>query len=90
MNKIRGFLTDQLTLTASASKAGFHRWLKKLSTISNCLGQPLDYRSYGSMIMAYIRACHSRHRRGFFTRRNELSVRRERERERLTRPFLLL
>lgn len=57
--KSRGFLIDQVTLTAmvqSYSKAGFHRLAEETFNDIKLLGEPLDYRSYGSMIMAYIRA----------------------------------
>ncbi|CAH8316441.1 unnamed protein product [Eruca vesicaria subsp. sativa] len=57
--KNRGFLIDQVTLTAmlqSYSKAGYHRLAEETFNDIKLLGEPLDYRSYGSMIMAYIRA----------------------------------
>ncbi|KAJ0245362.1 Pentatricopeptide repeat-containing protein [Hirschfeldia incana] len=57
--KNRGFLIDQVTLTAmvqSYSKAGYHRLAEDTFNDIKLLGEPLDYRSYGSMVMAYIRA----------------------------------
>ncbi|KAG2320413.1 hypothetical protein Bca52824_013626 [Brassica carinata] len=57
--KNRGFLIDQVTLTAmvqSYSKAGYHLLAEETFNDIKLLGEPLDYRSYGSMIMAYIRA----------------------------------
>ena len=57
--KNRGFLIDQVTLTAMVqlySKAGCHKLAEETFNEIKLLGEPLDYRSYGSMIMAYIRA----------------------------------
>ncbi|XP_010474827.1 PREDICTED: pentatricopeptide repeat-containing protein At1g01970-like [Camelina sativa] len=57
--KNRGFLIDQVTLTAMVqlySKAGYHKLAEDTFNDIKLLGEPLDYRSYGSMIMAYIRA----------------------------------
>ncbi|CAL9213255.1 unnamed protein product [Arabidopsis halleri] len=57
--KNRGFLIDQVTLTAIVqlySKAGFHKLAEETFNEIKLLGEPLDNRSYGSMIMAYIRA----------------------------------
>uniref|UniRef100_A0A1J3IJA7 Pentatricopeptide repeat-containing protein n=1 Tax=Noccaea caerulescens TaxID=107243 RepID=A0A1J3IJA7_NOCCA len=57
--KNRGFLIDQVTLTAMLqlySKAGYHRLAEETFNDIKLLGEPLDCRSYGSMIMAHIRA----------------------------------
>ncbi|CAN8306537.1 unnamed protein product [Cochlearia groenlandica] len=57
--KNRGFLIDQVTLTAMVqlySKAGYHKLAEETFKEIKLLGEPLDHRSYGSMIMAYIRA----------------------------------
>ncbi|KFK42562.1 hypothetical protein AALP_AA1G011400 [Arabis alpina] len=57
--KNRGFLIDQVTLTAMVqlySKAGYHKLAEETFNEVKLLGEPLDNRSYGSMIMAYIRA----------------------------------
>ncbi|KAF7844795.1 pentatricopeptide repeat-containing protein [Senna tora] len=57
--KQRGFICDQVTLTAMVnmySKAGHLERAKEYFEEIRLLGEPLDKRSYGSMIMAYIRA----------------------------------
>ncbi|XP_015902798.3 pentatricopeptide repeat-containing protein At1g01970 [Ziziphus jujuba] len=57
--KSRGFVLDQVTLTAFIdiySKAGKLNLAEETFEELKLLGQPLDKRSYGSMIMAYIRA----------------------------------
>ncbi|CAN6582607.1 unnamed protein product [Malus baccata var. baccata] len=57
--KARGFICDQVTLTAMIdmySKAGNLKLAEETFEELRLLGQPLDKRSYGSMIMAYIRA----------------------------------
>ncbi|RVW41105.1 Pentatricopeptide repeat-containing protein [Vitis vinifera] len=57
--KRRGFICDQVTLTAMInmySKAGNLELAEKTFEEIKLLGHPLDKRSYGSMIMAYIRA----------------------------------
>ncbi|KAK6133740.1 hypothetical protein DH2020_032451 [Rehmannia glutinosa] len=57
--KNRGFICDQVTLTALVhmySKAGNLKMAEDSFEEMRLLGVPLDKRSYGSMIMAYIRA----------------------------------
>ncbi|KAH1045011.1 hypothetical protein GYH30_026304 [Glycine max] len=57
--KQRGFIYDQVILTTMvhmSSKAGNHDRAKEYFEEIKLLGEPLDKRSYGSMIMAYIRA----------------------------------
>ncbi|KAK9910727.1 hypothetical protein M0R45_034677 [Rubus argutus] len=57
--KSRGFICDQVTLTAMIdmySKAGRLKLAEDTFEEIKLLGQQLDKRSYGSMIMAYIRA----------------------------------
>ncbi|KZV31075.1 hypothetical protein F511_31385 [Dorcoceras hygrometricum] len=57
--KTRGFICDQVTLTALVhmySKAGDLKLAQDSFEEMRLLGVPLDKRSYGSMIMAYIRA----------------------------------
>ncbi|KAK4848379.1 hypothetical protein QYF36_012247 [Acer negundo] len=57
--KRRGFICDQVTLTAMVdmySKAGNLKRAEETFEEMKLLGQPLDKRSYGSMIMSYIRA----------------------------------
>ncbi|XP_051128650.1 pentatricopeptide repeat-containing protein At1g01970 isoform X2 [Andrographis paniculata] len=57
--KSRGFLCDQVTLTALVhmySKSGNLKQAEDSFEEMRLLGVPLDRRSYGSMIMAYIRA----------------------------------
>ncbi|PRQ57655.1 putative tetratricopeptide-like helical domain-containing protein [Rosa chinensis] len=57
--KSRGFVCDQVTLTAMIdmySKAGHLKLAEDTFEEIKLLGQQLDKRSYGSMIMAYIRA----------------------------------
>nr|GEX14625.1 hypothetical protein [Tanacetum cinerariifolium] len=57
--KNRGFVCDQVTLTALVhmySKAGNFNRAKDTFEEMKLLGLPLDNRAYGSMVMAYIRA----------------------------------
>ncbi|KAL5796343.1 hypothetical protein ACOSQ2_001163 [Xanthoceras sorbifolium] len=57
--KRRGFICDQVTLTAMVdmySKADNLKLAEETFEEIKLLGQPPDKRSYGSMIMAYIRA----------------------------------
>ncbi|GFP87335.1 pentatricopeptide repeat-containing protein at1g01970 [Phtheirospermum japonicum] len=57
--KNRGFVCDQVTLTALVhmySKAGNLKLAEESFEEMKLLGVPLDRRSYGSIIMAYIRA----------------------------------
>ncbi|KAL3636224.1 hypothetical protein CASFOL_020771 [Castilleja foliolosa] len=57
--KNRGFVCDQVTLTALIhmySKAGNLKLAEQSFEEMKLLGVPLDRRSYGSIIMAYIRA----------------------------------
>ncbi|CAH9087365.1 unnamed protein product [Cuscuta epithymum] len=57
--KSKGFIYDQVVLTALIhmySKAGNHKLAEDTFEKLLLLGHPLDRRSYGSMIMAYIRA----------------------------------
>ena len=57
--KTRGFVCDQVTLTTFIdmySKNGNLNMAEETFEELKVLGQPLDKRSYGSMIMAYIRA----------------------------------
>ncbi|KAF5744323.1 putative Tetratricopeptide repeat (TPR)-like superfamily protein [Tripterygium wilfordii] len=57
--KRRGFICDQVTLTAMIdiySKAGNLKLAEETFEEMKLVGQPFDKRCYGSMIMAYIRA----------------------------------
>lgn len=57
--KTRGLLCDQVILTALIhiySKAGNLKLAKDTYEEMKLLGVPLDNRSYGAMVMAYVRA----------------------------------
>ncbi|KAM7276246.1 hypothetical protein ACFE04_018112 [Oxalis oulophora] len=57
--KSRGFIPDQVTLTAMVnmySKAGNLELAEQIFEEIKIIGESLDNRSYGSMVMAYVRA----------------------------------
>ncbi|KAK7294945.1 hypothetical protein RJT34_17844 [Clitoria ternatea] len=59
MKQRGGYICDQVVLTTMVhlySKAGHLDWTKEYFEEIKFLGEHMDKRSYGSMIMAYIRA----------------------------------